>query len=94
MGKLDTREARLDAAIKDLERLREEWEALGSPVLSRGSQLQPIPHPLCKMILEKEQLVERMSRTEVAKGGRPTGSNSAPDRVEGEPPRRGKLKAV
>ena len=48
------------AAVARAERSREEWERLGSPLLSVGSERQPVPHPPLKAINEVESLAERL----------------------------------
>jgi hypothetical protein len=91
-----SREERLEDVIRDLAELREEWERLGRPKLMRNANLNFVPHPLLKLIRESEELIERMSRPlEAARGGRPKGSGSAPDRVmPAGPPKRTRLEAV
>lgn len=75
------RDARLQAAVADLERFRAEWVRLGSPWFTEGSQGQPVPHPLVRMIREAERAVEMLAKPPSAqRGGRPVGSSSAPDR--------------
>lgn len=98
MSKVSTRDERLDAAIADLDHMRAEWEKIGKPLTIRTASLDVRPHPLVRMIAEKEEMVERMSRPlEAARGGRPPGSVSAPDRTSDRasgPPKRSSLKAV
>lgn len=79
---------RLDAAVADLQRFRDEWQALGCPSLAEGSMGQQVAHPLIKLIRDAERAVELLSRPAAAKrGGRPVGASSAVDR-------RARLKAV
>jgi len=88
MANMGSSGERLEAAVSDLQRFRDEWEALGSPSLSEGSTGQLVPHPLIKLIRDAERAVELLSRPAAAKrGGRPAGSSSAPDR-------RSRLRAV
>jgi len=97
MAEVTTREQRLEDLTKDLAQMRKEWEAAGSPLLIRTASLDMRPHPLVKMIRECEEMIERMSRpVEAARGGRPKGASSAPDRVPSSsaPPKRTQLKAV
>lgn len=93
MSEVSTREQRLEALIVDLDQMRAEWDKLGRPLLVRTASLDMRPHPLVKMIREAEEMIERMSRpVEAARGGRPTGAVSAPDRVAADaPPKRSKL---
>ena len=48
------------ATVKRVETLREEWTRLGSPLLSYGSENQPVPHPLLRSINEAEVLADRL----------------------------------
>lgn len=78
---METSGGRLEAAVADLARFRDAWEAEGSPPLANGSMGQKVPHPLVKMIRDAERAVELLSRPAAAKrGGRPAGASSSPDR--------------
>jgi hypothetical protein len=83
---------RLAAAEADLQRFRDEWEALGCPSMTTGSTGQLVPHPYVKLIRDAERAIVALSAAPAAKnkGGRPTGAQSAPDRQE--PPRRTPLR--
>ena len=55
--------ARYEAARDLAKRLQDEWEALGSPLLSEGGATGKaiVPHPMIKMIREAEQQAHRFS---------------------------------
>lgn len=98
MPDVSTREKRLDELVKDLEQLRREWDEQGRPTTIRTASLDVRRHPLVQMIREAEEMIERMSRpVEAARGGRPVGASSAPDRTskrETGPPKRAKLEVA
>ena len=48
------------ATVRRVETLRDEWQRLGSPLLSYGSEKQPVPHPLLRAINEAEVLADRL----------------------------------
>jgi len=94
MHDVKTPEGRLAAVLEDLEQMRREWEALGSPLLSPGSKSQLIEHPLLGMVRRTEWLAYRMERRK-APIGRPLGAQSAADRVSDRGPgKRAALKTV
>jgi hypothetical protein len=80
---------RLEAAIDDLQRFRDEWERLECPSMIEGSMRSMVAHPLIKMIRDAETAIVKLSSPAAAKskGGRPPGAQSSPDR-------RTKLKVV
>ena len=80
---LTTPSGRLEAAVTDLIRFREEWQQAGSPTLAKGSIDQQTMHPLVRAIRESERAVGFLSRPAAAKrGGRPVGAQSALDRKQ------------
>jgi hypothetical protein len=46
--------------------IREQWKSLGSPVMSKGSMGQDVPHPLLKAMHEAEVIADRL-RSSVVK---------------------------
>ena len=48
------------ATVERVETLREEWKRAGSPLLSDGSESQPVPHPLLRSINKAEALADRL----------------------------------
>jgi hypothetical protein len=74
---------RLDEAIADLAQFRRKWNSLGRPLTIVGSKGTQVTHPLIRMIRDSERAVQMLSRAPgAARGGRPTGSASAPDRTK------------
>ncbi len=53
---------------------REEWEALGRPILATGSRRQTMAHPILRVMNEAESLADRLRRriTPVHPGPAPT----------------------
>lgn len=49
-----------EAANARAKMLREEWEGIGSPILSEGSMGQPVPHPIWKLMHEAEVIADRL----------------------------------
>lgn len=88
--KLDMASAadRLAASEADLQRFRDEWEALGRPSMTEGSTGQLVPHSYVKLIRDAERVIVALSGSAAVKnkGGRPPGTQSAPDRRP--PPKR------
>lgn len=62
MPDLKTPEGRLEAVLEDVEKMRTEWDELGSPMTMTGSKGQPVEYPLVRMIRQAEQLAYRMER--------------------------------
>lgn len=67
-----------------VDRLRKEWEEMGSPMTTKGGSTgkQVIVHPLVREIQDAETLADRFLQRVVEKRpiGRPPGSGSSPDR--------------
>ncbi len=94
-GREDARERYL-AAVARRARIEAEWIKLGSPVTSNGGATGRalVPHPLLKTLAEADGLCDRLERSLSRRpaAGRPTGSESAPDRVA--PPRVRRLRSA
>lgn len=88
-------QTRYEVAKARRERLLEEWERLGKPVLVESSRTgRPLPHPLLRALNDVDVLCARLERElrGPARVGRPSGATSAPDRAA--PPKVRKLRSA
>ena len=82
---LSRREDRLTAMYGDLQQLRDAWEELGRPELSRGYRGATVEHPLVRMIRQAERNILDIEKRV---------GHRAPPQPTNAPPRRAKLKVV